>query len=240
MKKFMMMMAAFSLLTIGMVSCNKNDDTTNNLGDNNQSDPTDPTADMYVDLGLSSGLLWAKCNLGAQSPEDAGNYYAWGETTTKQEYSWQTYIWCSGTRLGLTKYCCEDEYGQIDNLRTLQSDDDAASRLIGYGACIPSKEQWDELLNQTDITWETVGDVYGCRFTSRTNGQSIFLPAAGYYEFGALTSNNSVGGYWSSTIANGTSCKAYYLRLVVNRSHDVSTDERSNGRTIRAVRSARK
>ena len=80
----------------------------------------------YVDLGLPSGTLWATCNVGANSPEEYGNHFAWGETTPKEFYSWGTYKWCNGTANSLTKYCYDSKWGTVDNNIELVHEDDAA------------------------------------------------------------------------------------------------------------------
>ena len=93
----------------------------------------------WVDLGLPSGLLWAACNLGASSPEEYGDYYAWGETTTKEVYNWSMYKYSNGDYDQLTKYCNSSSYGHngfTDNLTTLDAMDDAATQKLGSGARI--------------------------------------------------------------------------------------------------------
>ena len=139
----------------------------------------------YVDLGLPSGLLWATCNIGTTSPEGYGNYYAWGETTTKSDYSWSTYQYCNYDENGydiFTKYCTSSEYGYngfVDNLATLLPEDDAATANWGGNWRMPTKAEWEELVDNTTVTWTTQNGVNGYLFTA-TNGSSLFLPAAGY------------------------------------------------------------
>ena len=138
----------------------------------------------YVDLGLPSGTLWATCNIGASKPEDYGNYFAWGETSIKSTYNWSTYQYCKGNGSTITKYCNNSVYGNngfIDNLTTLQSGDDAATAW-GSGWLTPTKTQWDELLANTTNQRLTKNGVEGRLFTSKKNGQSIFLPAAGFHD----------------------------------------------------------
>ena len=97
----------------------------------------------YVDLGLPSGLLWATCNEGADSPEEYGGYFAWGETETKDTYSWNNYA--HGAENALTKYCTLSSHGNngfTDNLTTLDSGDDAATVLWGADWRIPTKAEW--------------------------------------------------------------------------------------------------
>ena len=156
----------------------------------------------FVDLGLPSGLLWAECNLGATTPEGYGNYYAWGETSPKSTYDWSTYAYCNGSYGTLTKYCGFSGYGYngfTDALTTLQAMDDAATQALGSGTRTPTADEWIELLNNTTATWTTRNGVYGRLFTA-ANGNSIFLPAAGYRYGSSLTGDGSNGYYWSSSL----------------------------------------
>ena len=156
----------------------------------------------YVDLGLPSGLLWSTCNLGANLPEDYGNYYAWGETQPKDIYNWSTYQYCNGDYNTLTKYCNNSSYGYngfTDNLITLRPDDDAATTNWGNGWRMPTEAEWQELIDNTTITWTQQNGVYGRLFTA-SNGNSLFLPAAGYRWDGELNSAGSSSIYWSSSL----------------------------------------
>lgn len=154
----------------------------------------------YVDLGLPSGTLWATYNIGAHVPEEYGNYYAWGETQTKSEYYWSTYKYCVGDGDNPTKYCCNPDVGYngfTDNLTVLLPSDDAATANWGSNWRMATREEWDELLNRTSRTWTTLNGVNGLSLTA-SNGNSIFLPAAGSYD----DKPQMVGqycGYWSST-----------------------------------------
>jgi hypothetical protein len=103
------------------------------------------------DLGLESGTIWATCNVGAANPWDYGDYYAWGETQTKDDYSWETYKYCKGSRVTLTKYCYNADWGNdgfTDALTNLEETDDAATNVLGAGWAIPTTEEWTELANQ--------------------------------------------------------------------------------------------
>ena len=141
----------------------------------------------WVDLGLPSGTLWATCNVGASKPEGYGSYFAWGETKPQSSntYNWNTYKYANGTTRDdpkLTKYCSQSKYGDngfTDDLTTLQSGDDPATANWGSGWRTPSKSQWDELKSNTVNQWTTKNGVAGRLFTSKKNGQSVFLPAAG-------------------------------------------------------------
>ncbi len=245
MKKMIFVMAAFSLLAFSLVSCGKDDttdttDTTVTPGGN--TDPTtDPNyiPDGFVDLGLPSRLLWATCNLGATAPEQYGDYYAWGETASKEIYTWATYVHCSGTSSedmgALLKYNTNGVYGAVDEKKTLESSDDAATAVLGAGNRMPSQEDWQELLSQTTSEWTTVNDVRGRKFTSRTNGNTMFLPAAGYYGETVLSAVGDFGGYWSSSLYVDRPDGALFFR-VTSSTADLTNRNRYFGQTVRAVR----
>ena len=159
----------------------------------------------YVDLGLPSGMLWATCNVGANSPEEYGDYFAWGETQPKVLYDWSTYQYCNGSGSTLTKYCDNFSYGYegfTDNLTTLLPEDDAATANWGSDWRTPTYEEWEELLNNTTSTWTTQNGVSGRLFTA-SNGNSIFLPAASYYDGSSLIDAGIHGRYWSSILNAG-------------------------------------
>lgn len=136
----------------------------------------------YVDLGLPSGTLWATCNVGAESPEEYGDYYAWGETQLKETYDWSTYQYCMGSPTTLTKYCSNsyDGYnGFIDDLTTLLPEDDAATANWGNGWSMPTIDQWRELLEYTTHIWITFKGVNGFLFTANDGNNNLFFPASG-------------------------------------------------------------
>ena len=155
----------------------------------------------YVDLGLPSGLKWAACNVGATAPEAYGNYYAWGETSTKSTYDWNTYKWENES--GFTKYNIDSRYGTVDNKTVLELADDAAAVNWGGAWRMPTDAEWTEL--RENCTWTRTSDyngtgVAGRIVTSKTNGNSIFLPAAGYRHYDDLNRAGSYGYYWSSSL----------------------------------------
>ena len=167
----------------------------------------------YIDLGLPSGTLWATCNVGASKPEEYGDYFAWGETTTKGTYNWSTYKYCKGTENTMTKYCISSTYGTVDNKTELEPSDDAATANWGSSWQMPSLEQVMELYNSsyTTTTWTTMNGVYGRKITSKSNGNSIFLPAAGYRDDTSLYNAGSYGHYWSRSLTTSISFFAYEL-----------------------------
>ena len=152
----------------------------------------------YVDLGLPSGLLWATCNVGADNLEDYGDYFAWGETEPKDTYNWSTYQYCMGSDNTLTKYCSNSYCGYngfTDNLTILEPGDDAATVNWGNGWRMPTLEEYQELYNNTTRSWTQ----HGLLFTA-ANGNSLFLPAAGYRCDDELNLAGSYGYYWLSSL----------------------------------------
>lgn len=165
----------------------------------------------FVDLGLPSGTLWATCNIGAENPEDYGDYFAWGETEGyndgKTKFDWSTYKWCEGSSSTMTKYCTNSSYGYngfTDDKTELDPEDDAAYVNWGPAWRMPSEEQFSELINSSYTTteWTTQNGVYGRKITSKENGNSIFLPAAGYRDLSSLNYAGSFGDYWSRALGS--------------------------------------
>ena len=191
----------------------------------------------YVDLGLPSGTLWATCNVGASSPEEYGDYFAWGEIEPKNDYIVSTYKYCKGTFSTLTKYCTNSSCGTVDNKTELEPSDDAATANWGSGWQMPSFEQCRELYNSsyTTTTWTTMNGKYGRKITSRSNGNSIFLPAAGCRRGTSLDSAGSFGCYWSRSLYAGYSNDAYVLFF---NSRNIFTGNviRYRGWSVRPVR----
>ena len=185
-----------------------------------------------VDLGLS--VKWACCNVGAESPEEYGGYYAWGETEEKDCYDWSTYKWYNGSYDTMTKYCTNSSYGTVDNKTVLDPEDDVAHVKWGDGWRMPTKDEIKELVNKCSWEWTTVNGVNGQKVTG-PNGNSIFLPAAGYRYGTVLYGRGSFGYYWSGTLYESNSYYAYYLDFDSGGRDWYYYDFRSNGRTVRPV-----
>lgn len=155
----------------------------------------------FVDLGLPSGLLWAETNVGASTPYADGDYYAWGETQTKSDYSWSTYKWGSN----YTKY------NSSDGKTTLEASDDVATVKWGKECRMPSRAEFQELYNKCDWTWKSNYNGTSGYLVKGPNGQTIFLPASGDRYDGYLGSHGSYGHYWSSSLDTSDTGYAYYL-----------------------------
>ena len=196
----------------------------------------------YVDLDLPSGTLWATCNVGANSPEEYGYYFAWGETEPKDTYNWSTYKWCNGSSNTMTKYCTHSEYGYngfTDGKTELDPEDDAATKNWGSGWRMPSVNQTQELCNSNYTTseWTTQNGVNGRKITSKSNGNSIFLPAAGYRWYDELYFAGSTGFFWSSSLYPRYDYYAYYLFFDSGYCDWNNYDyNRYDGLSVRAVR----
>lgn len=151
----------------------------------------------YVDLGLS--VLWATCNVGATNPEEYGDYFAWGETTTKNSFDWDNYQFCT-TYYKYSKYVSNNEYGVIDNKINLEPTDDAVCVNWGDSWRMPTLDEINELIEKCDWTWTNIKGHNGYKVVSKLNGNSIFLPAAGHKNGSTLYSDGVYGNYWSSTL----------------------------------------
>ena len=186
----------------------------------------------YVDLGLS--VKWATMNVGASKPEDYGDYYAWGETTTQTEYNWSTYKYCYTYYNNLTKYNTYSIYGTVDNKTTLELGDDAARAKLGGAWRLPTEAELLELREQCTWTWTTQNGVNGYKVTSKSNGNNIFLPAAGYRMDSKLKVVGSDGCYWANSISSNLPYCAW--RLDFNASEvKWNGDNRCYGQSVRPV-----
>lgn len=183
--------------------------------------PTTTLPDKAVDLGLS--VLWSDRNVGASSPSDYGGYYAWGETSTKRDYSWSTYSHCDGNWDN-----CHNIGSNIAGSRY-----DVARQAWGGGWKLPTKAQWEELIDRCTWTWTTDGGHSGYKVTG-PNGNSIFLPAAGSRLGTSSYYVDSPGYYWSSTLSESGTDYAWYLYFR-SGDHVMNDGSRYVGDAVRPV-----
>lgn len=225
-------MAAIMLMfaTVLTVGCKKENKCNCNL---NEGD--------WVDLGLPSGLLWATRNVGASSPTDYGDYFAWAEITPKSKYDWRSYRYCVYDEYRdsplFTKYYTP-YYGYYNNgsdgLIILQPIDDVST--ANYGGRTPTKDECQELYNNTKSRWVTIDGVDGLCFTG-SNGNSLFLPAASW--FSDSKGKPGYGFYWSSSLDTMLSRRSWCYDFY----HEYDTmwirpRPRNYGCSVRAVRDA--
>ena len=171
----------------------------------------------YVDLGLS--VKWATCNVGASSPSGYGNYYAWGETSTKSEYTSSN---CKTWERSMSDIGGNSSY-------------DAARANWGGSWRLPTKSEYDELVNNCTRQWTTQNGVKGMRFTSKKNGNSVFFPAAGWRDGASAYGAGEGGYYWSSTPYGGSTQRAYGLYFDSGGSASTDWGNRYYGHTVRPV-----
>ena len=176
----------------------------------------------FINLGLPSGLLWAECNVGASSPWEDGDYYAWGETQTKSDYSWSTYKWGSNPT----------KYNSSDGKTTLEASDDVATVKWGKECRMPSRAEFQELYNKCDWTWKSSYNGASGYLVKGPNGQTIFFPASGN---GVLSSHGSYGYYRSSSLNTRKARCAYYLNFYSGGIYPSGYEFRCNGLSVRPV-----
>ena len=189
----------------------------------------------WVDLGLPSGTLWATMNVGANSPEDYGDYFAWGETEPKEVYNWETYKWGDGSSRELTKYCTKSSYGTVDGKTELDPEDDAAQVNWGPSWRMPTLEQLDELCNYCTWHWTQTNGVNGYQLIG-PNGNAIFLPAADCRHDDYPDAEGLFVNYWSRTLDPGTNVFGRVLSSIAEDVWDVYYGLRDYGYSVRAVR----
>lgn len=197
--------------------------------------PTPEVSVSYnaVDLGLPSGTLWADRNVGADSPEDYGDYFAWGETSKKSIYDWSTYKWCQGSYTSMTKYCTKSSYGTVDNKTVLDLEDDAAYVNMGTEWRMPTIDEQKELSIKCTWTWTTQNGTKGYKVTG-PNGNSIFLPAAGDRSGSSLSDAGFWGHFWSASLDESDLDMAWYLGFYSSNCHK-GRSSRFCGHSVRAV-----
>ena len=200
MKKYLVALLSFLLFS----AC-----TPENIDNSDDQNCPDGAVDLGIVMTREDGstykLYWAKSNLCESglcaNPEDDGDYYAWGETEPKTDYTWSTYKWCDGDEIHpfLTKYNTDSSCGVVDNNFVLDPEDDAAHVKLGGKWRMPTDEEWTELRTKCKWKWTTKGKRKGYKVTSKTNGNSIFLPAAGRYGTRLLYVGEN-GFYWASSL----------------------------------------
>lgn len=215
-----------------------------------------------IDLGLPSGLKWASFNLGASTPEECGDYFAWGEVETyysrnpwswkpgkEKGYNWSSYRWSLGDARKMTKYCTNPDYGNnsfVDGKTTLDINDDSAHNILGSNWRMPTISEFEELIEQCTLTFTRIGitsiygtsGYYGLKVTG-PNGNSIVFPPTGYREgsSGSPFLSESGGYYWTSSLHTLYSCSAFVFCFQTATSYvsDDSYTYRYFGFAIRPV-----
>ena len=242
------------LMGVQSCCCDKDDDDSAPVA----APAIQPNGDYPVDLGLS--VKWATCNVGATTPEEYGDYYAWGDTATyyatgyarehpqahwkegkESGYNDDTYKFRNNFSHKLTKYCSKSSYGDegyIDNDTTLLPVDDVAHYMWGGNWRMPTRAEFEELLDSCDWAWTdyNYADVHGWKVTSRKDStKSIFLPTNGYRSETHLSGIHTSGYYWSSSLVTNNPRGAWGLYFYSSNSCCMKKYDRHNGFTVRPV-----
>ncbi len=250
MKKFYLLLAI--ALPLVFISCGDDKD-----------EPVTPDTHEHVDLGLPSGTLWATCNIGADSPEEYGDYFAWGETATKDTYEWRNYKWAhweydtisdhfyrvleeTWYKYYYMKWTGDGYVTGGDGKMELDPEDDAAYVKWGSNWRTPTMEQLQELVAKCEWQWTRRNGVNGYLVTGR-NGNSIFLPAAGGCSID-IYNDGQFAYYWSRTLCSAKKMaieaadqgEAYILFFNSFGKQEIWYDSRYTGIPVRAVRATRK
>lgn len=216
-------------MALAVMFCGTVGDAKVNGTDDNAKTPDGVVA---VDMGLS--VKWANMNVGAKKSTGFGSYFAWGETKSKDYYSWNTYAWSKGESQFLTKYSTTDRRTQ------LASSDDAAHTSWGGKWRMPTVDEYEELINPDNCKWEwmTKEGINGYKVTSKKTGNSIFLPITGFRYYADTQFRGIMGVYWTSTLYTANPNKAWCLEFNfsnVEVHYGNLSSNRFSGRCIRAV-----
>ncbi len=187
-----------------------------------------------VDMGI--GVMFACCNVGADTPADYGDYFAWGETVPKSTYTIQNYKWCNGNTWSYTKYNSWSSEGTVDNLTHLEAADDAAH--VNWGGDWRMPEHTDMALLIDNGTWEltSIGGQNGYLVTA-DNSNRLFLPAAGYRDGARLSAVGSRGIYLNASLSgNGASWASILYLKLIEASHTIDGCSREVGMSVRPAR----
>ena len=190
---------------------------------------------QFVDLGLPSGLKWAKCNVGAKKETDYGYYFQWGDIVNKRKSNcgWTRYKHCKGTKYTLTKYCRYLLHGTVTDKSTLDPEDDAATQIMGGKWRMPTIAEFGELLYNTTKEWIQVNGVNGYKFTA-SNGNSIFIPASGSRSESSFRNQGSFGFVWTSSLQTIVSHTVWGLAFSSGNIR-MGNDSRCIGYSVRGV-----
>ena len=178
---------------------------------------------VYVDLGLS--VKWATCNVGANTPEEYGDYYAWGEVETKESYEPNNYKFVNGG-------------SAVNDKNTLDIENDVAHKEWGGKWRMPSREEFDELIQNCTWTWTTQKGVNGFLVTSNKpeyTDRSIFLPAAGLRSLSELRLSGNIGFYWTTTPSEHFAESACFLYITPGFKSLYESAARNQAHTVRPV-----
>lgn len=234
MKKFLTTLTLAVIAASVFNSCKKEDDDSISMSELQKGIVylADAQGHEYeaVDMGFITRVCWGTCNLGATSPEQNGNFYAWGETQPKDNYTWKNYKWAEDSKLTLTKYNSTDNNGTLDpgtdlehQKLALDKDDDCVRASRGGAWRLPTKEDFTYLVQHSTFKYCKANGVWGYMFTSTVKNyedRSIFIPFAGMMDThpGKQESEHKhfgkIGRYWTNTRKKTPSYQADVMELI--------------------------
>lgn len=224
MKKKLFALSLLLSVSTCFLSCGDDDDDDN--GGGQQSTPTEVEAKIKaIDLGLS--VKWCNCNLGSETPEGFGNYYGWGETVLKEEYTYDNYLIETGSAVS-----CGGKNDFLRGSDIKKTQNDIAFVKLGDGWRMPTQTELQELIDNCSVEESSINGVNGVKFTAK-NGNSIFLPKAGYKYNTSFSKDNL--HYWSSKTAKSSS-DAFALEGYSADKVEIGDVNRIYGLTIRPVK----
>ena len=242
MKNFTNSIAGILIFAVISMSACTNGGTQSNSPASKAEEPAlapAPAQVEAVDLGLPSGTKWANMNVGAKKPEDYGIYFAWAETRgypagTQRKFDVPSYKWFDAAKGTYTKYCADGGFGNVDNIKFLPLEDDAAHANWGGSWRLPQFDEILELVDNTTHEWTTLNGVEGCKLTSKSNGNSVFFPATGCYGPNGIGSQGEYGYYWSLSLypSDAGCARGFFFTKELART---SGSMRHIGRTVRPV-----
>ncbi len=246
--------AIVSISSVLLTGCSKEDPDAISMSEVNKNgiimvQGKDGQEYAVVDLGFPTKKLWAVCNIGADSPEQFGSFFAWGETETKPIYNWDSYKWVNnGEFTEFNKYCTlKNSGGGVfkDDKTVLESQDDAAKQILGDNWSVPSRQDFTELAYRCNIRKCKLNGVWGFLFTSKEKGyekNSIFLPLSGRMDsknnVSEQTFKSEYGFYWCNSINNDTRTAYVFWMETKNGENSTSSStslDRYMGLNIRAI-----
>ena len=242
MKKTLFALAALVFTTM-LAGCEKEDKNSISKSDVNKGivmiEGRNGKEFAAVDLGLSSGILWATCNIGASSPEETGNYYAWGEIEPKSYYDAYSYKWLDEKYAATyTKYINDKKdnpyYNDSTKKNVLYPEDDVAYMVMGENWFMPSQEDFEELIFRCERRYCKLNGVWGFLFTSKVKGytdNSIFLPFAGRREDNKIKFDEDYGFYWSRNLYTKPESDCAY-NLWLQADPDIADAKKFSNRTM--------
>lgn len=247
------MLLCSTICTTAFVACGGDDDSNIESPTTESPAPSDPRA---VDLGLS--VYWAKMNVGSSTPEDCGLFFAWGEingytsdTNDGHKFDYSEYKWMTpgqSSPYWINKYQIADQWIDGcwfdsnqhfigDGKKVLEPADDAATANWGGSWRMPTIEEYQELINNCIVEWTEKNGIGGCKFISKKNGNSVFLPASGIRASGGGITWEGIGVYWSSSLKSTLGGDGLYFNANVGTAMYISTVDysRNTGINVRPV-----